>query len=72
MLSGHEVFTPIFLQFLQKTSLAKYDLTLYVSSVPVSTKVSIIYKYMSHFAYVCKMQYPLNLVLESWEYLWFY
>ena len=28
--------------------------------------------YMSHFAYACKMWYPLNLVLESWEYLWFY
>ena len=27
---------------------------------------------MSHFAYVCKMRCPLNLVLESWEYLWFY
>ena len=27
---------------------------------------------MSHFAYVCKMRYPLNLVLESSEYLWFY
>ena len=27
---------------------------------------------MSHFAYACKMRYPLNLVLESWEYLWFY
>ena len=27
---------------------------------------------MSHFTYVCKMWYPLNLVLESWEYLWFY
>ena len=27
---------------------------------------------MSHFSYACKMQYPLNLVLESWEYLWFY
>ena len=26
-------------------------------------------KYMSHFSYVCKMQYPLNLVLENWEYL---
>ena len=26
---------------------------------------------MSHFAYACKMWYPLNLVLESWEYLWF-
>ena len=27
---------------------------------------------MSHFAYACKMQYPLNLVLEKSEYLWFY
>ena len=28
--------------------------------------------YMSHFAYACKMRYPLNLVLENIEYLWFY
>ena len=28
--------------------------------------------HMSHFANACKMQYPLNLVLESWEYLSFY
>ena len=28
--------------------------------------------YMSHFAYACKMRYPLNLVFENWEYLWFY
>ena len=28
--------------------------------------------YMSHFSYSCKMQYPLNLVLDNWEYLWFY
>ena len=27
---------------------------------------------MSHFAYACKMRYPLNLVLEKSEYLWFY
>ena len=32
---------------------------------------------MSHFSYACKinllaMRYPLNLVLESWEYLWSY
>ena len=26
-------------------------------------------KYMSHFAYACKMRYPLNLVLENIEYL---
>ena len=28
--------------------------------------------YMSHFAYACKMWYPLNLVLENSEYLLFY
>ena len=28
--------------------------------------------YMSHFSYACKMRYPLNLVLENWEYLWSY
>ena len=28
--------------------------------------------HMSHFAYACKMRYPLNLVLEKSEYLWFY
>ena len=28
--------------------------------------------YMSHFSYAYKMRYPLNLVLESWEYLWSY
>ena len=30
------------------------------------------YTHMSHFAYACKMQYPLNLVLEKSKYLWFY
>ena len=35
-----------------------------------SCKIEIIY--MSHFSYVCKMRYPLNLVLENSEYLWFY
>ena len=29
-------------------------------------------KYMSHFAYACKMRDRLNLVLENIEYLWFY
>ena len=28
--------------------------------------------HMSHFTYGCKMQCPLNLVLENSEYLWFY
>ena len=28
--------------------------------------------HMSHFSYACKMWYPLNLVLESLEYLWSY
>ena len=27
---------------------------------------------MSHFSYACRMRYPLNLVLENCEYLWFY
>ena len=27
---------------------------------------------MSHFSYSYKMRCPLNLVLENWEYLWFY
>ena len=27
---------------------------------------------MSHFSYACKMRFPLNLVLESSEYLWSY
>ena len=35
-----------------------------------NAKLKIIY--MSHFSYSCKMRYPLNLVLENWEYLWFY
>ena len=26
----------------------------------------------SHFSYACKMRYPLNLVLDNSEYLWFY
>ena len=41
---------------------------------PQMTIFSDIYSdiYMSHFTYVCKMRYLLNLVLESWEYLWFY
>ena len=34
--------------------------------------VNYIEKHMSHFAYTCKMRYPLNLVLENSEYLWFY
>ena len=32
----------------------------------------ILKKHMSHFSYSCKMRYPLNLVLENWEYLWSY
>ena len=27
------------------------------------------FSYMSHLSYACKMRYPLNLVLENWEYL---
>ena len=46
------------------------QLTMYKECVIVSEASPILY--MSHFAYACKMRYPLNLVLESWEYLWFY
>ena len=28
--------------------------------------------HMPHFSYTCKMRYPLDLVLENSEYLWFY
>ena len=30
------------------------------------------WEHMSHFSYSHKMRCPLNLVLENWEYLWFY
>ena len=41
--------------------------------VVVTSKVNQAWKLnMSHFAYACKMRCLLNLVLESWEYLWFY
>ena len=36
------------------------------------THFSLTNTYMSHFSYSCKMQCLLNLVLENWEYLWFY
>ena len=39
-------------------------------------KMSYLLKFMKedmfHFSYVCKMRYPLNLVLESCKYLWSY
>ena len=44
--------------------------TVMATATATATAKSI--KYMSHFAYACKMWYPLNLALESWEYLWFY
>ena len=46
----------------------KYQGELFTSK----TKFPNMYLYMSHFSYACKMRCPLNLVLESWEYLWFY
>ena len=42
------------------------------SMLHVLKSLSTVYMYMSHFAYACKMRYPLNLVLENIEYLWFY
>ena len=41
-------------------------------SFPPKIKKKKKFVYMSHFSYSCKMWYPLNLVLENWEYLWFY
>ena len=38
----------------------------------INTTVSLPNIDMSHFAYMCKMRYPLNLVLENSKYLWFY
>ena len=53
--------------------------SLYISYLPTWWKDPMLYSiiqmhhmYMSHFAYACKMRYPLNLVLENSEYLWFY
>ena len=34
--------------------------------------VLLTFSYMSHFSYACKMRYPINLLLENCEYLWFY
>ena len=39
---------------------------------PHNNKFYILLTNMSHFSYACKMRYPLNLVLENCEYLWFY
>ena len=40
---------------------------------PLHIEISfLVWKYMSHFHYSCKMQCPLNLVFEYFEYLWFY
>ena len=43
-----------------------------LSLLPKKNKDTRYVKNMSHFSYTCKMRCPLNLVLESWEYLWFY
>ena len=49
-----------------------------INRVPLCSWIclrDVIYKmrtHMSHFAYVCKMRDPLNLVLENIDYLWFY
>ena len=45
------------------------DLEMCDKKFPTQTALD---KHMSHFSYMCKMQCLLNLVLESWEYLWFY
>ena len=39
-------------------------------SVKVIRSLSLVF-HMYDFSYLCKMQYPLNLVLENWENLMF-
>ena len=51
------------------TSLKNLEMSQCSSDVPMLVNFSI---YMSQFSYACKMRYPLNLVLENCEYLWFY
>ena len=46
--------------------------TVNAQAVRILLECNLVCIYMSHFAYACKMRYLLNLVLESWEYLWFY
>ena len=56
-----------FLFYLGKTPLANKE-----AEPAYILKTTLLLIHMSHFAYTCKMRYLLNLVLESWEYLWFY
>ena len=55
-----------------KTKQTKFQKTSNVWNVTVRMNDKCCIYNMSHFAYACKMRYPLNLVLESWKYLWFY
>ena len=52
-----------------KISISKLKTCVYISRFVSWLLLGI---YMSHFSYACKMRYPLNLVLENCEYLWFY
>ena len=47
-------------------------MTCLVLHICIHFKINFQNIHMSHFTYACKMRCPLNLVLESWEYLWFY
>ena len=61
----------IFTQKIKLFQLNKYDhsmLCMLMQSIQ-TRRQRIRLEYMSHFAYACKMRYPLNLVLENIEYL---
>ena len=60
------IMHPITVFWLVESPLTTANQIISISHSPMCTI------HMSHFAYACKMRYPLNLVLESWEYLWFY
>ena len=54
------------------TCLAKWFLAISKWTLLSHTFLLFMWINMSHFSYACKMRYPLNLVLENWEYLWSY
>ena len=62
----HKVYRQIWQEVVQLSLVNDYLVLSYHIHCPKQEN------HMSHFAYACKMRYPLNLVLKSWEYLWFY
>ena len=50
-------------------SLSSVNIFYWILGLEMKNRANI---YMYNFSYSCKMRYLLNLVLENWEYLWFY